>query len=324
MNHELPDEHDQEMKTARNRVGRLIAWTVALLCSLIAFPNVLPIWLFGWIAFHTLLLFRGRPSLVPMLAGLALLAVKLPEPSIWIILLVVAMTTCLVGHRETNFRNYGFKTTLFVWACWILFAVNFWLGSNTSIETVLDPERPVVCLGDSLTDYGYPKELEKLISVPVSDFGFNGYTTEDGIGLLEEIIATNPQAVIVELGGHDFKDGKSRAQTKENLTTIIETCIASGARVVLVEIARGFISDPYYGLERELARKMDLQLIPDTMMRRLIFWSPIIPPGSLVGESMQNSKDGLHPNENGNQMMARYVADSLEHIFGTEILLSPN
>ena len=171
---------------------------------------------------------------------------------------------------------------------------------------------PVVWLGDSLTDFGYPDELRTLIDRRVEDFGFNGYTTEDGLELVPDIIDLKPHTVVIELGGHDFKNGVSRSETKANLQEMRERFETCGAHVVLVEIPRGFVNDPWYGFERQLARKYDLVLVPDTMIRRLVFWSPIIPPGSIVSDSNRLSKDGLHPNEAGNRMMAKTIAGYLK------------
>ena len=130
--------------------------------------------------------------------------------------------------------------------------------------------------------------------------------------LVPDIVDLNPHTVVIELGGHDFKNGDSRLETEANLQEMIQRFQACGSKVVLVEIPRGFINDPWYGFERQLARKHDLALVPDTMIRRLVFWSPIIPPGSIVSESNRLSKDGLHPNKAGNQMMAKTIAGYLK------------
>ena len=301
-----------------SRLGRIVLWIVAVFGSLISFPNVFPWVLSGWLAYYSYLSFRQRTSWLPLAICLALIAIKLPEPTLWLLLFAIVLILQLWNP------NFVVQTrTALPWICWAVYATSFWWGKETSFQTKFESGRPVVCLGDSLTDYGYPQELEKLISAPVRDFGFNGYTTSDAIKLLPEIVAVKPQAVIIELGGHDYnKDHKPRSATLQNLEQIIDECQESGARIVLVEIPRGFITDPYYGLERQLARQYDLQLIPDSMIRNIVFWSPIIPPGSWVDASWRNSDDGLHPNDRGNKMMAAHVATALADVFGDEILTS--
>ena len=80
--------------------------------------------------------------------------------------------------------------------------------------------------------------------------------------LLPKILAGQPQLVVMELGGHDYKDGEPRDQTKARLRQIIQELTDADIEVVIVEIIRGFISDPFYGVERELAAEFDLELIP--------------------------------------------------------------
>jgi lysophospholipase L1-like esterase len=176
-------------------------------------------------------------------------------------------------------------------------------------------------LGDSLTDYGYPQELEKLISVPIADFGVNGIKTDDGIKMIPDILAANPQLVVIELGGHDYNaDKKPRSATRSNLAKLIETFLDQDIAVILVEIPRGFISDPYDGLERDLAEEYDLQLIDDSVIRSFVFKGPMIPPGIWLDPSRRYSDDGLHPNTSGNEHFARVVCQSLVKVFGDSIL----
>ena len=93
---------------------------------------------------------------------------------------------------------------------------------------------------------------------------------------------------------------------------IIEACRDNDIAVVMVEIPRSFIRDPWRGLERELARQYDLNLVSDTVIRRFILFSPLIPPGMWLSEHQHLSNDGLHPNKLGNKAFAEAVAIGLE------------
>ena len=149
----------------------------------------------------------------------------------------------------------------------------------------------------------------------------HGITTDDGLKMVPEILAADPQAIVIELGGHDYNaDKKTRAATRKNLVQLIESFTTRDIKVVLIEIPRGFVYDPYDGLERELAATYDLQMIDDSLIRGLIFNSPILPPGSWRDSSKRYSEDGLHPNELGNEYFAARVSRALLKVYGPSVL----
>ena len=261
----------------------------------------------------------------PWIIGLALvMLVKRPGFSIEFLLLAVSLSIVLFVDWKVEKQKSKLPIfAIILVTTFALFSYARWSATNVSSQLQLD-ERPIALLGDSLTDYGYPQELEKLLSVPVADFGVDGINTDDGIEMLPQIMASNPQLVVVELGGHDYNgDHKSRTATKANLETLVQSFHANNVHVVLIEIPRGFISDPYSGIEREITAKYDLQLIDDTLIRLLIFNSPFLPPGMWLDSSRRYSDDGLHPNENGNKFFAQRVKDTLVKLYGRAIL-KPN
>jgi len=288
------------------RYLKLVLTLIAIVGSLIVFPNRIPEFAGLYLLWCSFRKVRGQGNGLEWLAIPIWLLIKMPEPT-W----VLGMFCTSVFFVAVRASTSAWQLPLgFLWISWCVWLVHHHAGASGA-DTTRNPEGPVVCLGDSLTDFGYPDELEKLIERPVADFGFNGYTTVDGLKLVPQIVELKPHAVVIELGGHDFKNGESRSETGNNLRSMIESFRDIGARVVLVEFPRGFINDPWYGFGRQLAREYDLDLIPDTMVRCLVYWSPVIPPGSLVSESWRLSEDGLHPNDAGNRMMAKKVADYL-------------
>lgn len=209
---------------------------------------------------------------------------------------------------------------------WLLLAIDWRESARANRPAAFASGRPVVCLGDSLTsgigpERGYPAELAKLLTVPVIDLGREGFTSGDAIReLLPAALNAKPQAVIVELGGHDFLFSHSRDSLEANLRRIIQDCRASGAEVILIEVPRGFVSDRFAGIERHLARQYDLELVADSVIRKFVFWSPAAPPGMWLDRRHHLSDDGLHPNENGNKLLASEVLAPLRSLFGDAIV----
>ncbi len=199
---------------------------------------------------------------------------------------------------------------------------------NCSSPQTFDFSRPIVCLGDSLTeglhpDDGYPDALKHLVNAEVINLGFSGMASSQAIGQIDRVLSHNPQLVIIELGGHDFLKGHSRSQTRSNLTSLIDSCRRNGSDVVLMEIPRGFIFDPYASLERQIASEKDVQLISDTWLRQIVLLSPIAPPGRWMSEHARLSEDGIHSNEQGSQKIANDVARVLESMYGEALLKKP-
>lgn len=308
------------------RVMFLVASVAAVFLSLMTFPAGIP-WMVGlWVFFALIQYQRGKSVWIPLAICGAILLIKRPgftlEFAVMEVALLCVVLISIFERRESSEQK---RPHLLLYSV-ILAAAVLYFGaarneSATASQHLPADERPVICLGDSLTAYGYPEELTKRISLPVRNFGIDGITTEDGIKMLPEMLAANPQAVVLELGGHDCKDGKPRTATRKNLVSLIEAFRDQGATVILVEIPHGFIFDPYDALERELASKYDLQLVSDSVIRSFILNSPIMPPGIWMSEDSHLSNDGLHPNRLGNQHFANVVSRALSQVFGKEILV---
>jgi lysophospholipase L1-like esterase len=321
---------------AAHRVGRLMAGGVAVVASLLTFPAGIPAMIAFWIACHCIQLARGRPGWLPLTTCLvAVLVKRVPWfPTLALLLAVMALAAgagpvskrCLSAAAQ---RKLKLGLVAAVWLTWIGFAWDWRRSGQANHSVAAWDQRPVVCIGDSLTSYpprrGYPKVLARLVTAPVVNLGQPGVTSAEALARLPELSALEPQAVVIELGGHDYlKDASwlptdSRAEVKRNLERFITAARKQGAEVFLMEIPRGFIVDPYAGLERELAREHDLELISDTAIRNLVLWSPACPPGLWTGGPYL-SDDGLHPNAHGDEYLAAVVAHSLARLYGPQIL----
>jgi lysophospholipase L1-like esterase len=313
------------------RLLTIVGVTLAVLVSLLTFPAALPWMVAAWLIGHTMMVCRGRAAWVPLGLCLIIVAVKRPYWSPPLVVLaifsvLVGGVNLLVGKRfaASGQRRWAWGGAALLWGLWMVTAVGWVRTSHCRRQVVLDPTRPVACIGDSLTSGvrphgGYPADLERLLAVPVVNLGQPGITADQALDLLPKLLDANPQAVVVELGGHDFLRGRTRDATRSHLEAIIAASQSAGAEVILMEIPRGFMVDPYGGLERELARTQGLELVPDSAIRSLVLWSPHAPPGMWT-DGPHLSDDGLHPNAHGNRHLARRVADALRRMYGDDIL----
>ena len=190
-------------------------------------------------------------------------------------------------------------------------------GSPTPAETL--PK--IVAFGDSLTaGYGlspkesYPVLLQKMIDADgfkyeVVNAGESGGTSAGGVRRIDWALdAGGVRFVIVELGANDFLRGQPVAETKKNLSAIIERSKARGARVLLAGMYT--TTDAGVGYEREideafksLAKEHAVTLIPFFLE-------------GVAGKAELNQQDGIHPNAEGTRLVAatvyRYLKPMLE------------
>ena len=244
-----------------------------------------------------------------------------------VLILVVAVIEVARCRKKTLSSWVTWIAALTLWAAWVLFAVDWKASATCNHEVEMKGNRPIVCLGDSVTsgllpEKGYPDVMADTLAIPVVNLGQSGLTADVALDMLPRVKEANPQIVVLEIGGHDFMRGVGRAVTKCNLERLITSCREIGAEVVLVEIPRGFMTDPYWGLERELARQYDLQLVSDAAIRQFVLWSPISPPGMWFPKQ-HLSDDGIHPNKFGTQYLAATVAKALVQMYGEEIRRVP-
>jgi len=184
-----------------------------------------------------------------------------------------------------------------------------------SVAPAADSRPLVVFLGDSLTaGYGlsaeeaFPAHVERLLAergLPVRalNAGVSGDTSAGGRERLAWFLRQRPAIVVVELGGNDGLRGQSLAATEANLRDIVERSLAAGARVVLA----GMQIPPNYGPEYgrgfaeifpRLAADYDVPLIPFLLE-------------GVAADPALNLPDGIHPNAEGQRIVAGTVADAL-------------
>jgi acyl-CoA thioesterase I len=192
-------------------------------------------------------------------------------------------------------------------------------GPSTAAPSSARRDRPrVVFLGDSLTaGYGlaeeqaFPALLGELLAadghpIEVVNAGVSGDTSAGGLARLGWILRQNPDVVMVELGPNDGLRGQPLAATESNLREIVQRCRAAGARVLLV----GMQIPPNYGadyaggfraLYPRLARELSVPLVPFLL-------------AGVGGEPALNQADGLHPNVEGEKIVARNVLPYLRDV----------
>ena len=174
----------------------------------------------------------------------------------------------------------------------------------------------VIFLGDSLTAgfeleeaEAFPAQVEARLraagrAVRVVNAGISGDTTAGGLARLDWLLRQRPDVLFVGLGGNDGLRGTPLDASEANLRAILERARAAGARVLLA----GMLIPPNYGADYtqafaaiypRLAAEFDVPLIPFLLE-------------GVAARPELNLEDGIHPNAEGQRMVAETVLEHLE------------
>jgi len=179
-------------------------------------------------------------------------------------------------------------------------------------------EGPLVAfLGDSLTsgwklreDEAWPALLSRTLAergrpIRVLNAGVSGELAAEGLARLPDVLAHDPDVLVVGLGINDALHGRSLEEAEAALRQILEDGGASGAHLLLVgtripeerhgaEYARRF-EEKY----ARLAAEHKVPLVPDLL-------------AGVAGHEELLFPDGLHPNAAGHVRLAETVRPHLE------------
>lgn len=102
--------------------------------------------------------------------------------------------------------------------------------------------------------------------------------------------------VLLEIGGNDMLEGRPVDEYRRGLETLLEG--TRPRRVVMLELPMVPGAWRYGAIQRSLARKYDVTLVPKRLMAAVV-------------TDPRNTVDGLHLNERGEAEMAREIARAI-------------
>jgi acyl-CoA thioesterase-1 len=200
--------------------------------------------------------------------------------------------------------------------CFLLFTLCFFLPFGAMAEI------RILALGDSLTEgYGvepeeaYPYLLEQLLKeegleVRVINGGFSGATSASAGTRLKWYFKMRPQIMLLALGANDGLRGLDIENMKQNLAKAIQMAQERQIKVVMtgmqmpINYGETYIK-AYQEAFFELAREYELPMV-DFLLE------------GVGGIPEMNLRDGIHPNPEGHQVIARNVLKTLLPIVQAE------
>ena len=142
------------------------------------------------------------------------------------------------------------------------------------------------------------------IGVKIINKSLSGETTGGGLSRLERLLDEfKPIYMVLELGGNDALRGYPPSKVKQNLTEMISIAKAKDVKVFLMQIK----IPPNYGKRyQQLFESIYDDISKDSKVQLLPF---MLEEVALKSELMM--RDGIHPNEKAQPLIAEYVYKSL-------------
>jgi acyl-CoA thioesterase-1 len=134
--------------------------------------------------------------------------------------------------------------------------------------------------------------------------GLSGETSAGGVRRVEWVLQQRVDIFVLELGGNDGLRGLDPSDTKRNLQRIID--IVQGKNPEIRIILAGMEAPPNMGQDYTNAFR---QVYSELAKENDLIFIPFILEG-VAGNSELNLPDGIHPTEEGHQIVA-------EHVWGT-------
>lgn len=194
----------------------------------------------------------------------------------------------------------------------VLLGIVFVLLSTSSAHA----KTTIVFLGDSLTEgYGlakteaFPFLFEQALKakgyndIKVVNGGISGSTSASAVSRLKWYLRIKPTILVLALGANDGLRGLDPKAMKKNLATTIQLALDRNIRVVLagMKIPRNYGSQYTQEFEEvypELAKDFKIPLIPFLL-------------DGVAAKPEMNLPDGIHPNQQGHQIIAKLVLENL-------------
>jgi acyl-CoA thioesterase I len=184
----------------------------------------------------------------------------------------------------------------------------------------------IVALGDSLTaglglaqDQGLVPQLQNWLAaqgqdVVVENAGVSGDTTAGGLARVDWALGSDPDALIVTLGGNDMLRGIDPAEARANLEGIMKAAQARNLPVLLVGMQAPGNYGPDYkadfdAIYPDLAAQYGAGLVES-------FFAPIFTDASQSLNADLMQPDGIHPNAKGVAAVVEMIGPEVAELVG--------
>jgi acyl-CoA thioesterase I len=204
------------------------------------------------------------------------------------------------------------KTVLGVITVVVLVFLSYGATDYLRSELVVNPvdydRFDIVILGDSITEglgtsqsFDYVSLLRSHTGLKIRNSGIRNDKTGDALLRIEEdVLAHDPDVVVIFLGGNDYINFIPKEEIFSNLRRIIQILKDKNIEVLLLGVQGGVFYDLYEEDFQLLSIETDVSFIPNILE-------------GVIGNP-KLMKDLLHPNDAGHRAIFDRVAPELDRI----------
>ncbi len=197
----------------------------------------------------------------------------------------------------------------------IAIGIAFWWFTLKKEDAVPEPinlkpksELAITAVGDSLVagtgstrGNDFVSVLSRKLGVPITNKGIPGDTSKEVLVRIDSIIQTQPDIVILLVGGNDALQRLPVDATFKNIAAIIQKLQKNGISVVLVGIQGNILENRYQDQFDALAKEYNVIYVPDIL------------DGIITNK--QYMSDVVHPNDLGYAIMAEKIYQEVKRGF---------
>lgn len=200
--------------------------------------------------------------------------------------------------------------------------LNKFKNENEKIAKQVENENRIVFIGNSITEGWsefYPEFFE---DKPYIERGISGQTTPQMLlRFRQDVIKLNPRFVVILAGTNDIAGNTgpmSLDMILDNIKSMCELAEANGIKIILCSVLPAY--DYHWSPAKEpnikipILNKMIKEYADENTYYYLDYFTEMADERN--GLKSELTSDGVHPNKNGYEMMARIFNELIVSIFG--------
>lgn len=249
-----------------------------------------------------------RVMVLSFLVGVILVAVSSTPLPWWFYGVADVVTLVWLGTLFTKrWRKVAAEALVGVWLLGLLLEVPYHLTPGVEPVSL----RRLTVIGDSVTaglgdteTETWPRILSREQDIAVQDLSHVGDTVASA---RKRVAATELKSplVLLEIGGNDILGSTTPAQFATNLDALLSELESPGRQLVMLELPLPPFYHAYGRIQRELARKHKVKLVPKRVLLSII----------AGGDA---TLDSIHLSQAGQQNMAEVVWGIIGSGYGTD------